>query len=77
VCRPRVATSQWQQRQWPYRAREREKSAVLSKRNAEITGYLKKTRRWRGETEALRAILLDCELTEALKRGKPCQMHDR
>ncbi|MDE3001563.1 MAG: DUF1801 domain-containing protein [Gemmatimonadota bacterium] len=32
--------------------------------------------RWLQEAEALRQILLDCDLTEALKWGKPCYAHD-
>lgn len=32
--------------------------------------------RWRREADRLRAILLECGLTEALKWGKPCYVHD-
>lgn len=31
---------------------------------------------WRDEAQALRAILLDCGLTEDIKWGKPCYSHD-
>ncbi len=32
--------------------------------------------KWRSEAQALRVILLDCGLEEALKWGKPCYSHD-
>jgi uncharacterized protein YdeI (YjbR/CyaY-like superfamily) len=34
--------------------------------------YLNKVRKWQEETEKLRGIILDCQLTEELKWGKPC-----
>jgi len=40
--------------------------------NPRVDVLLNKARRWREELEELRAIILDCELTEELKWGKPC-----
>jgi len=37
-----------------------------------VDAYFAKAKRWQAESEALRAILLDCGLEEALKWGKPC-----
>src|SRR6201981_2966969 len=34
--------------------------------------YLRKARKWREEMVKLRMIILDCQLTEELKWGKPC-----
>jgi len=43
---------------------------------ADVDAYLADATRWRDEAEALRAILLDCELEEAIKWGKPCYAHE-
>jgi uncharacterized protein YdeI (YjbR/CyaY-like superfamily) len=40
--------------------------------NPKVDEYLSKAKKWRGETEKLRMISLDCGLTEELKWGKPC-----
>jgi uncharacterized protein YdeI (YjbR/CyaY-like superfamily) len=40
--------------------------------NPKIDFYLRQTPEWREETEKLRAIILQCGLTEELKWGKPC-----
>ncbi|MCE0483929.1 MAG: YdeI/OmpD-associated family protein [Methylacidiphilales bacterium] len=42
--------------------------------NPKVDGFFKKARKWRKEMEKLREILLDCQLTEELKWGKPCYM---
>jgi len=42
--------------------------------NPEVDAYLSKVKKWQEEMEKLRAILLDCQLTEAFKWGKPCYM---
>jgi uncharacterized protein YdeI (YjbR/CyaY-like superfamily) len=39
--------------------------------NAKVDKYLERAP-WRKETEQLRRILLDCQLSEELKWGKPC-----
>jgi len=40
--------------------------------NPRVDGFLKKAKQWREELARLRSILLDCQLTEDLKWGKPC-----
>ena len=40
--------------------------------NPKVDGYITRAKKWREETKKLRMILLDCELTEELKWGKPC-----
>ena len=42
------------------------------KRNPQVDGYLKRAKNWRNEIEALREIILGCQLIEELKWGKPC-----
>src|SRR6266567_8530803 len=44
----------------------------MNSMNPKVDGYLRKAKTWREETEKLRAIILDCGLTEELKWGKPC-----
>ena len=40
--------------------------------NPKVDGYLNKAKKWQEEMEKLRLIILDCQLTEELKWGKPC-----
>jgi uncharacterized protein YdeI (YjbR/CyaY-like superfamily) len=40
--------------------------------NPKVDGYLRKAKKWQEEFKKLRRIILDCELTEELKWGKPC-----
>jgi uncharacterized protein YdeI (YjbR/CyaY-like superfamily) len=40
--------------------------------NPKVDGYLRKAKKWQAELEKLRMIILDCQLTEELKWGKPC-----
>ena len=40
--------------------------------NPKVDAFLGETREWRKEFEKLRRIILDCQLTEELKWGKPC-----
>jgi uncharacterized protein YdeI (YjbR/CyaY-like superfamily) len=40
--------------------------------NPKVDGYLKEAKKWQAELEKLRMIILDCQLTEELKWGKPC-----
>ena len=40
--------------------------------NPKVDGYLSKAKKWQEEMEKLRLIILDCQLTEELKWGKPC-----
>jgi uncharacterized protein YdeI (YjbR/CyaY-like superfamily) len=45
---------------------------INSKMNPKVDEYLSKAQKWQGEMEKLRMILLDCQLIEELKWGKPC-----
>ena len=40
--------------------------------NPKVDAYISQAEKWPEELEKLRAILLDCGLTEELKWGKPC-----
>jgi len=40
--------------------------------NPKVDAFLRRNDRWRDEMKRLRALLLDCGLTEELKWGKPC-----
>jgi uncharacterized protein YdeI (YjbR/CyaY-like superfamily) len=40
--------------------------------NTKVDGYLRKAKKWQKEFKKLRRIILDCQLTEELKWGKPC-----
>jgi uncharacterized protein YdeI (YjbR/CyaY-like superfamily) len=40
--------------------------------NPKVDEYIRKSTKWRKETEKLRTICLDCGLAEELKWGKPC-----
>ena len=40
--------------------------------NPKVDEYISKAKKWQNETKKLRAIILDCGLTEELKWGKPC-----
>ncbi len=40
--------------------------------HAQVDDFLSRAKRWRGELQKLRGILLDCGLAEDLKWGKPC-----
>ncbi len=43
-----------------------------SGKNPQVDACLNKAKKWRKELEKLRGIILDCQLTEELKWGKPC-----
>src|SRR5215469_8182481 len=40
--------------------------------NPKLDWYFNKAKKWKDESERLRAIILDCGLTEELRWGKPC-----
>jgi uncharacterized protein YdeI (YjbR/CyaY-like superfamily) len=40
--------------------------------NPKVDVYFSKAKKWQEELEKLRMIILDCQLTEELKWGKPC-----
>jgi uncharacterized protein YdeI (YjbR/CyaY-like superfamily) len=44
----------------------------MNRMNPKVDVFLSKTEKWREESEALRTIILDCQLTEELKWGLPC-----
>ena len=44
----------------------------MNKINPKVDLYLSKAKKWQLEMEKLRMIILDCQLTEELKWGKPC-----
>lgn len=44
----------------------------MSAPNPKIDAFLDRATRWQEEMKELRGILLDCDLTEELKWGKPC-----
>jgi uncharacterized protein YdeI (YjbR/CyaY-like superfamily) len=43
-----------------------------SRMNPKVDVYLSKAKKWQEELKKLRMIILDCQLTEELKWGKPC-----
>ena len=45
--------------------------------NPKVDGYLRKSKKWQQEMEKLRMIILDCQLTEELKWGKPCYTFEK
>ena len=44
----------------------------MDKNNILVDAYMSKAKIWKEEMEALRKVLLSCNLTEELKWGKPC-----
>ena len=44
----------------------------MNRMNPKVDVYFSKAKKWREESEKLRRIILDCQLTEELKWGKPC-----
>ena len=44
----------------------------MDKNNSLVDAYMSKAKIWKEEMEALREMLLSCNLTEELKWGKPC-----
>jgi uncharacterized protein YdeI (YjbR/CyaY-like superfamily) len=45
--------------------------------SSDVDAFLSRAERWRDEFEALRAIVLDCQLSEELKWGQPCYTHQK
>jgi len=43
--------------------------------HTKVDGFFDKAQQWKEEMKALRAIILDCGLTEDLKWSKPCYMY--
>ena len=44
----------------------------MNRMNPKVDGYLRRAKKWQEEMKTLRMIILDCQLTEELKWGKPC-----
>jgi uncharacterized protein YdeI (YjbR/CyaY-like superfamily) len=44
----------------------------MNRMNPKVDVYLSKAKKWQEEMKKLRMIILDCQLTEELKWGKPC-----
>ena len=44
----------------------------MTSTDPQVDAFLSRAKEWRAEFEQLRTILLDCELTEDFKWGKPC-----
>lgn len=44
----------------------------MNRKNPKVDGVLRQEKKWRGEFERLRAIVLDFDLTEELKWYQPC-----
>ena len=44
----------------------------MNRMNPKVDVHLSRAKKWQEEMEKLRMILLDCQLTEELKWGKPC-----
>ncbi len=44
----------------------------MNRMNPKVDVYFSEAKKWRKELEKLRMIILDCQLTEELKWGKPC-----
>lgn len=45
--------------------------------NPKVDFYFDKAKKWQKELQKLRKIILDCGLTEELKWGVPCYMHQK
>jgi uncharacterized protein YdeI (YjbR/CyaY-like superfamily) len=45
--------------------------------NPKVDAYLSKAKKWQEEMTKLRMIILDCQLTEELKWGKPCYIFQK
>lgn len=44
--------------------------------NPEVDIYISQLNKWQEESKLLRAILLECDLTEVIKWGKPCYTYN-
>ena len=50
--------------------------AVESNTNPKVDAFISRAKTWQEEQAKLRAIVLDCQLTEELKWGQPCYTHE-
>lgn len=44
--------------------------------NSKADAYIDRAEQWADEMRALQSVLLECDLTEEIKWGKPCYSHD-
>ena len=44
----------------------------IIKRNSKVDEHINQSKQWKSEMNALRTIILDCQLAEDFKWGKPC-----
>ncbi len=49
---------------------------MADKANPKVDAFIERQQQWRAEFEMLRAIALDCPVTEEVKWGKPCYTFD-
>src|ERR1700692_2325458 len=49
----------------------------MNRKNPKVDVCLSKAKKWQKELEKLRMIILDCQLTEELKWGKPCYSFEK
>ncbi len=49
----------------------------MTKMNPKVDAFLRNAKKWREEFAKLRAIVLDCGLTEELKWGQPCYTSEK
>src|ERR1700742_2247547 len=49
----------------------------MNSMNPKVDFYFDKAQQWKKEIDKLRTIVLDCGLTEVLKWGCPCYMHQK
>jgi len=48
------------------------KDQSMNRMNPKVDAFISKASKWQAEFETLRTIMLDCQLTEDFKWGKPC-----
>lgn len=49
----------------------------MDRTNPKVDEFIQKSKEWQEEFEKLRTVLLDCQLTEELKWGKPCYTFEK
>lgn len=48
----------------------------MSEHNPKVDAFVSRAKRWQGEIQKLRSLLLECGLEEDIKWGKPCFMFE-
>ena len=49
----------------------------MDRTNPKVDEFIQKSKKWQEEFEGLRAVLLDCQLSEEFKWGKPCYTFEK